>query len=378
MVSSRTDLSVLHIGPGKYRPHDRGHVTYSIWRELASGFRSYRVIGRSETVPADWSDGNLRITLLPSRTEREAEFLLGQFRSVPIGVRSEPDVIVCQSPPLGGLAAIAIARRTGAKVLMELHGAEFFAPARLGSRLWFLQHLTRFALKRADRIRVLSERMRHRLLDVYGTALAGRTSVLPPRVDLSRFRDKATPDGNRTLRLAVVGAVNENKGQLRLIDALHSAPFPIDLHVAGDGPDLEACRRRSAALAQSNSHLQVRCEGRLPHDGIADLLRSCDLLVIYSRSEATPRAALEAMAVGIPVVTTDAGFCADIVGHEAEGFVLGDDPDAEIIGVLGRFNSDRSLLRRMGAAARARAVRDFDSVRLFDEYRRLICETARS
>ena len=85
---------------------------------------------------------------------------------------------------------------------------------------------------------------------------------------------------------------------------------------------------------------------------------------------------MEAMATGLAVVTTDAGFCADIVEHGTEGFVLGDDPDSEIVAVLERLRSDRELGKRMGNAARERARRDYDSKRLFDEYRRLIAETA--
>lgn len=378
-MTSCADLSVLHIGAGRYRPLDRSHVTYGIWLELASGFRSYRVIGRSEGAAADWTDGNLRITLLPSRNAREAEFLVTQFKTIPIGVDSKPDVIVCQSPPLGGLAALIIARRTGSKILMELHGAEFFARSRVGSRLWLLRQLTGFALKRADRIRVLSDRMRKRLVETYGHALGPRTAVLPPRVDLSKFNDdRPPPDGHRHLRVAIVGAVNDNKGQLRLIDALASSPFPIDLQIVGDGPDLEECSKRGEALLQGGAQLMVTCTGHLPHDRIAGLLRSSDLLVIYSRSEATPRVAIEAMAAAIPVVTTDAGFCSDIIRHGIEGIVLGADPDSEILDVFARFNADRPLIRRIGAAGRRRALTDYDSVRLFHEYRRLIAETARS
>jgi hypothetical protein len=44
--------------------------------------------------------------------------------------------------------------------------------------------------------------------------------------------------------------------------------------------------------------------------------------------------------------------------------------------VLTKLNSNRLLLARMGAAARQRARRDFDSIRLFDDYRRLIADTA--
>src|SRR6478672_4618751 len=170
----RLDLKVLHLGAGRYRPDDRDHVTYGIWRELACGFRAYHVIGRSTGAAARWSDENLHVTLISSHTSREVEFLFTQFRAVGVGRSVEPDVIVCQSPALGGLAAIDIARHVPTKLLMELHGAEFFARARFGSRLWLLQSLTRFALRHADLIRVQTPRMGRQLIDSYGTGLSDR------------------------------------------------------------------------------------------------------------------------------------------------------------------------------------------------------------
>jgi D-inositol-3-phosphate glycosyltransferase len=374
-----SDLNVLHIGAGRYVPEARDHVTYAIWRELAVGFRSYRVIGRSTGKAADWTDGNLRVTLLRSWLGRETEFLATQFLAVSKALRDPPDAIVSQSPVLGGLAAILIARLTGARVLLELHGAEFVSLARFGSKTWLLQRLTGFSLKRAHRIRVLCPRMARESERLYGAALAPRTRVLPPRVDLSRFPAKewkARPD--RTLRIAMVGAVNGNKGQLSLIKALEQAPFAVELHVVGGGPDLPAIRRRADAGAEGSSNLRVVAHGPLPHAAVADVLRSCDVFVMYSRTEAMPRAMMEAMAVGLPVITTDAGFCADVVEHGIEGFVLGAAPDREIVEALRQFAADASLAPRMGAAARERAGRDYDSVRLFDEYRQLIAETANS
>lgn len=378
-MSAHYDLSVLHIGAARYEPGARDHVTYGIWRALASGFREYHVVGRSTHGPASWSDGNLHVTLIASRSAREAEFLFTQFKAVPLGLRVRPDVIVCQSPPLGGLAALRIARRTPARLLMELHGLEFLVPARVGSRLWTLQKLTGFALRYAAAVRVLSPRMGAALAQVYGDYLKPRTKVLPPRVNVSDFspalrhREPGDP-----LRLIMVGAVNANKGQYRLIEAIGRVGFEVELHVVGDGPEREAVEAQAAAFAHRGSNLRVLAHGALPHLAVAKIMKSCDLLVVYSNSEGTPRAIMEAMAAGLPVITTDAGFCADIVAHEQEGIVLGGDPDRQILDVLERFHSDPELGRRMGAAGRKRAERDYDSVRLFDEYRRLIAETAAS
>jgi glycosyltransferase involved in cell wall biosynthesis len=378
MVGARFDRTVLHIGPGKYRPHDRGHVTYGIWRELASGFRDYHVVGRSIGQSAQWSDGNLHVTLLPSHADREVEFLLTQFKAVPIGRRIKPDVIVCQSPALGGLAAAIIARITGARTLMELHGMEYFLPARIGSRFWWLQQLTRLGLGAADRIRVVAPSMAGALPRQYGTAAANRARVLPPRVNTSRFsgRQRRRRAGE-PLRVVMVGAVNENKGQRRLIRALENAPFTVELHIVGGGPDLAAVKIVAKTMAVRKSNLQIIAHGPLPHAAVADALRDCDVFVFYSAMESAGRAMMEAMAVGLPAITTNAGFCIDFVEDGREGFVLGADPDREIIEVLDRFWEDPGLAERMGAAARERARRDYDSVRLFEEYRRLIEETAR-
>lgn len=86
---------------------------------------------------------------------------------------------------------------------------------------------------------------------------------------------------------------------------------------------------------------------------------------------------MEAMATGLPVVTTDAGFCADVIRHGVEGIVLGADADNEIIGVLDSLFEHPEVPRRMGVAARARAERDYDAVVVFDRYRSLIADAAR-
>lgn len=368
------DLQVLHIGPGSYSPHDRSHNTYAIWQNLASGFRRYDVVGRSTANAAQWTDGGLTVRLLRRRMERELEFLWKQFEVVPLGRLLRPNVVVCQSPALGGLAALRIARDTRAGVLMEIHGNEYFAQARLGSRIWLLQQISHYALRRARLIRVLSEGMKQRLLQRYGTGLAGKVRVLPPRVDLERFEARSWPatPGPR-LRLIMVGTVNANKGQLRLIRALGRFHVAVDLHVVGAGPDLARCREEASKVAPSPS---VVFHGAQDQPRVAELLRHADLFVMYSRSEGTPRAMVEAMAAGLPVVTTDAGFCAEVIQHGVEGIVLGQDPDNEIVGILESFTQNPGVLRQMGLAARARAERDYDAAQVFVRYRALIAEAA--
>ena len=174
----------------------------------------------------------------------------------------------------------------------------------------------------------------------------------------------------------MVGAVNPNKGQVRLIRALQHIPFRIELHVVGDGPDLDTVMQLAKCMTAEVRNLQVITHGALPHPEVAGVLCNCDLFVFYSAMEAAGRAMMEAMAMGLPVIITNAGFCVDFVEDGREGFVLGSDPDGEIVNVLERFRSEPGLAELMGRAARARAKRDYDSVKLFNAYRGLIAETA--
>lgn len=375
MTEARAPLSVLHIGGGRYRPDDRGHATFAIWRELARGFRRYTVIGRS-TAPeaARLEEGNLAVHLLPSRWGSDAEFLLTQFRALPLARELRPDVVVVQCPVLGGLAARRIARETGARVLVEFHGAHFFAEGPRASREGVIRALTPAGLRRAHRIRVLSAGMRDRLGARYGADLLGRTVVLPPRVDLSRFRSVKQDrriDGRP--KVVMVGSVTPRKRQATFLRAVLPALPDLEVWIVGTGPDLPECRAIAERLGATD---RVRFWGQVDHATLAGLLPRADALVLFSVSEGTPRAILEGMAAGLPIVTTDAGFCADIVAHGTEGFVLGADPEREVIARLSELLADEGLRARMGEAARRRAEREFDAEVLYDRYRALIRETA--
>jgi len=368
-------LSVLHLGAGRYAPSDRHHSTLDIWRELARGADRYTVFARS--TEAKWSsfqEGNLTVHLAPSRTSRELEFLLTQFHALRLAREVQPDVVVSQCPVAGGLAAERIARQTGAKMLVELHMSGYVEPAPLIGQWRFRQALTRRTLERATRIRVLSEGMRDRLLEFYGASLDKKVVVLPPRVDLRRFRNQREDRvvGGR-LRVAIVGSITARKRQLAYLETVLGSSLDVETWIIGDGPQRQACE---ALVAQHRAEDRVRFVGNISHDELAPMLSQVDALVLYSEMEGTPRAIMEGMAMSLPVITTDAGFCADMVSDAVEGFVIDRYRPDELLDRLARLHADETMRSQMGRAARVRAKRDYDSATLFNRYRELVAETA--
>lgn len=375
MIQTPEPISVLHLGAGRYDPDDRSHATFDIWRELAKGFEQYTVLGRStDNRPGVIREGNLSVHLVPSRMVREVEFLFTQFRAVKLADQVGADVVVSQCPALGGLAAMRIARRRGAKVLLELHMAAYMEPAPRFSRWWLLQRLSRITLPRATAIRVLSKGMRARLLSFFGANLADKVTILPPRVDLKRFAETKT-DWRITGRpiAVIVGSVTERKGQLRYLKAVLGSDLDVTTWIVGDGPDRLACETFVASMGAQD---RVRFFGSVSHAELAAILPRADVLVLFSSMEGTPRAIMEGMAVGLPIVTTDAGFCADIVENGVEGIVLGAEPERELSAALARLFADEPLRASMGRAGRARVEREFDADKVFAGYRALISETA--
>ena len=374
-ANNRADLSILHLSAGRYNPNDKTHSTFTIWRELAKGFRSYTVVGRSDGPSfSQIQEENLTVYLLPSNYRSEAEFLFTQAKAVKIGENIECNVVVAQCPVKGGLAGVELSRRRGAKLLSEFHGYEYFGDSGYFTAGAAIKLMSRYPLKRSHRIRVLSEGMREKVLDRYGSALESKIVCLPPRVDLTRFNKvKNNWSISGCPKILMVGTINENKGQRRLVSTLFKSKLDVEIWLAGSGPDENAVRE--VAISQGKVD-RLKLLGQLSHEKLAEVLSAVDIFVMFSRSEGMPRAMIEAMAVGIPIITTNAGFCSDVIENEVQGFVLGEKPEIEVVERIDLLLYNDEMRARMGREARLRAETEFDAAKLYIRYRKLIEDTA--
>ena len=204
-------------------------------------------------------------------------------------------------------------------------------------------------------------------------ALAGRTSVignaLPDAGPCPPAASFAPP------QLLFIGRLVHEKG----LDAVLGALQPLfarrpDLHlvVAGDGP----LRPQLEAQAQAPGLAgRVRFIGAVAPDVVQDLLTAASLVIVPSRVEGFGLVALEAAAMGRPVIASDAGGLPEVVEHERTGLVVPGGDASAFVRAIGRLIDDPDDARRMGAQARMRALTSFDwqrHVRAYDDlYRRL-------
>jgi hypothetical protein len=153
------------------------------------------------------------------------------------------------------------------------------------------------------------------------------------------------------LRLIITCRQEKEKGTGELIESLPTLlrEFPqLTLDVVGDGGALSEFRRLAAARGVSK---EVVFHGKVDHARVLALLRQASLFCYPTRaSEGFPKVVLEALACGLPVVTTRVSVLPELVGHD-RGVLLDDTTPASLVRAVREIVSDPERYRSMSARA---------------------------
>lgn len=150
--------------------------------------------------------------------------------------------------------------------------------------------------------------------------------VVPNIIDLERFSARP-PERAHTPHVVVtrnLERIYDIPTALRAFARIRERLPEARLTVAGSGPELDALRREADALGLGSA---VRFAGRIDNERIGDLYATADLMLNPTTADNMPISILEALACGVPVVTTSAGGIPDLVEHERTALLVpvGDD-----------------------------------------------------
>lgn len=187
------------------------------------------------------------------------------------------------------------------------------------------------ALRRASHVFAVAE-----ALAEHARRLGARPqqlTVVPNGVDLEKFhrigRDQARRDlgiPQQAPVLVSVGGLTERKGFHRVIELLPElrARFPelVYLVVGGASPEGDWRSRLEALAADLGVDGAVRFLGALPPEELKVPLSAADVFVLSTRNEGWANVFLEAMACGLPVVTTDVGGNREVVANRNVGTIV--------------------------------------------------------
>ncbi len=203
----------------------------------------------------------------------------------------------------------------------------------------------------------------------------------PPLIPNGVPTDEYAPDPDRRLHwrtahgiephaivLTHVGRFAPPKNHALLIEAFAQvhADAPLYLLLVGGG-ELEGAAREQVArlnLQERIHFLGVRAD-------VADILNASDMFVLSSRVEGNPLSVMEAMAAGLPVVSTAVGGVPELVRHGETGLLVPSEDRDALAGALQALIDDPARRQAMGAAARQHAIEHFDIRLTVQGYERL-------
>lgn len=180
-------------------------------------------------------------------------------------------------------------------------------------------------------------------------------------VDCRRFVPKAGKTQGGRFRVLLAARLLWDKGLAEYVDAARKLRLDgrdIEFLLAGD-PD----PGNPAAVPEGSVRAWVD-EGLLQWlghvDDMAALFETVDAVVLPSYREGLPKGLIEAGASGLPLVTTDVPGCREVVADGVDGLLVPVKSCEALARAIARLHDDPLLCSRLGAAAREKALNEFD------------------
>ena len=220
----------------------------------------------------------------------------------------------------------------------------------------------------------ISEYNRRFVRERYGAAAADKTLVVRDSIDATRFAMPEREPGARPLILSI-GRLVPKKGHPTLVDALAllaGRGIAFEAEIIGDGPQAEALRARIAELGLEG---RVRLRGSLNLDGVREALARAEIYAMACTvgpdgdRDGIPVSIMEAMAAGLPIVSTHVSGIGELVDPSCGRLVAPDRPEA-LAGALAELLDDPETRRAMGRKAARTVARRCDireAARMLDE-----------
>jgi glycosyltransferase involved in cell wall biosynthesis len=309
------------------------------------------------------------------------------------------DIVFVSGYRIIGISAVLLCKLLGKRCILkadsqgEMSG-EFFWPGlrklRIPRDAWLVKlylWLRNGVLRQADAFSAISSDIA-RELSAAGIP-ANKIHAIPNCVDTVRFCP-ADPAQKARLRdrlgLPPKAAVAVYTGRLvsykglplllkvwRQICARHGQAV---LVVAGSGGlDIHNCEAELREYVNINALGQIiRFAGSVPN--VDEYLQAADLFVLPTENDALPSALIEAMACGLPVVTTRVGAIGSIVADRHNGLIVAPGDEQQLLQAIDSLLGDSALSARLGQAARKTVQDQYSITRVTQAYLALFRSTA--
>lgn len=312
--------------------------------------------GEGRETEIEVSGAHLRVYRLPYWYKlSNSPLSLGWFWRLRRIIRAEnPDLLNIHTP-VPGLGDIASSVAGERPVVVNYHmGAMRKEKSYLNSVIWIYEHvLLKPMLYKARAIISSSDYVR----DDFLADFKYKVQTITPAVDTEVFHPApAAVDAPRIIFVGSLNRSDQHKNLRALLAACQRLRAVIpDLHltVVGDGDGRPMYEDIAASMDLGDA---ITFAGWLEHNALAEAYRAATVFVLPSTNDSFPLVITEAMASGLPVISTRVGGIPTLVDDDVDGLLVAPTDVGQLVGALHRVLTDKDLANRLGKAGRDKAV----------------------
>ena len=325
-------------------------------------------------------DQEYNVLRCPGFGPRGIDLLTKQFLSIPclgraIG-RDSVKVLHLFEPFSLGAVVLALKCIDSFPLVLSLIGMNTYDPINVNYRRF--RRYIRFVMEKADTVTASTNELARRASE---QGFAGRIEIVPHCVDVDFFSPRST-DEKLSIRKKhgiglddpVVFSLQRMHPRKRVEVLVHAAKLVIEetpdakFLIGGTGPDIPKIERliRNLDLQQS-----VKLVGFLPNAELPAYYSTADVFAFHTLYEGFGIVAIEAMASGTPVVTTDVGGLVEIVKENHSGFVVPPNSPTRMAEAILALMENSDRLKAYSIQARTAAEEKYSIRIVAQEYRRL-------
>jgi len=294
-------------------------ATYNLARHLAKlGHNIHVITSLNKGLPKESFEEGFYIHRVGVINKRILEFASFSINAFIVLRRIKPDLIHVQSI-LMVLHALLIRTLLRKPVVVSGRGSDIYLAS------GFDKFIYKLTLARVDAVTAQTNDMKGAIQRLCPRDIF----IIPNGVDIDRFsrisKEKAQTElnmkGNEKI-LLFVGRLNLIKGVRYLIEAADIIKQKCEnarLLIVGDGEERQNLEELARKL---NLSQYISFIGQVPHETVAEYMAASDLFILPSLSEGFPVTILEAMAAGLPIVTTGVRGMPEIVKEGENGFLV--------------------------------------------------------
>jgi glycosyltransferase involved in cell wall biosynthesis len=214
-------------------------------------------------------------------------------------------------------------------------------------------------IEHADFVLCISHYARSQMMKLSPVEHWGKFEISRLGVDPERFAQRPEKPAGDPFELLCVGRLVPAKGQhvaLESLAALIDRGRRVHLTLVGQGPDADSLREQAARL---NLGEAVTLTGAVNQDEILGYYHRADAFVLPSFAEGLPVVLMEAMALGVPCITTHITGVPELIRDGLEGLLVAPSDGEGLTAAIARLMDEPELGKALARAGRARVLAEY-------------------